>query len=258
MKKIATLLILILIGISLSSCVGDKANPSMIKMGLKDKSMQRIAITNNRYAGRYTIIDKKSIDSFTKLILNSKDAKVDSKLEPDFIFEFFDETKNVATFKYIASIEDNKTANLMDTNGRLYRVSTSIEDAFMKRLMERDNLKNIPVYYISLIKLLIEKTNINKGDTIVVDISKDYVVTRSITSVEQRSILNSIDSKGVSIVFPNEVKQWNYIIKINTSKYTDDTSNTVASIIDKNNNATKYEIVGTYENGGWNYHIKYK
>lgn len=258
MKKITTIVILVLMGISLSSCIGDKANATLLKMGLKDKSMQRIVITNNRYAGRYTIIDKRSIDDFTKLILNSKDATVDSKLEPDFIFEFFDETKNVATFKYIVGIDDNKTANLIDTNGKLYRVSPSIEDGFMKRLMKRDNSQNIPEYYISLIKLLIEKTNIKKGDTVVVDISKDYVVTRSITSVEQKSILDSIDSKGARIVFPNQVKHSNYTIRIDTSKYTDDTSNAIASVTDKNNAVTRFEIVGTFGNGDWNYHIKYK
>lgn len=258
MKKITTILICILLAISLTSCVGDRVNSSIVKLGLKDNEMQRIAITNNRYAGRYTIIDKKTIDNFTKTILYSKNSLKDSKLDPDFIFEFFDDTRNVATFKYIAGIEDTSIANLIDTNGKLYRVSTSVEDQFMKRLMNSDNSVNVASYYISLLKLLIEKTNVNKSDVIVVDISKDYVVNRSVTSIELRNILNSVDSKGAKIIFPNETSQSNYKIKINTTTYTDNNCNAIASVTDKNNVVTKYEIVGTFEAGDWNYHIKYK
>lgn len=258
MKKIATILICAFIAITFSSCVGDKINPNIVALGLKNKEIQRIAITNNRYAGRYTIIDKSTINDFTDTILNSKDVTYDSKLDPDFIFEFFDETKNVATFKYIAGVDDSNTANLIDSNGKLYRVSESIEDQFMKRLMKRDNAANIPDYYITLIKLLIEKANATKRDVVVVDITKDFVVTRSITSVEQKNILNTVDSNGSKIMFPNETNKYNYLIKINTTKYTDVTSNAIASITDKNNVTIKYEIVGTYEDGDWNYHIKYK
>lgn len=258
MKKITTILIVILLTLTLTSCVGDQINPRLIKMGLRDAKLQRITITNNRYAGKYTIIDDKSIADFTKIILNSQDATIDNKLDADFIFEFFDETRSVATFKYIAGIDDKNTANLIDSDGKLYKVSTSIEDQFMKRLMKRDTSKNVPDYYISLIKLLVEKAGVRTGDTVVVDISKDYVVTRSITSVEQKSILDSIDINSAKIMFPSETNKWNYLVKINTTKYTDDTSNATASITDKNNITTKFEIIGTYESGSWNYHIKYK
>jgi hypothetical protein len=258
MKKIATLLMLILISTSLTSCIGDKVNPKLIKLGLKDNGMQRIAVTNNRYAGRYTIIDKKSIDNFTRIILNAKDVTVDSKLEPDFIFEFYDEIKNVSTFKYIAGIDDTNTANLIDTNGKLYHVSLSLEDEFMKRLMNSDSFKNIPEYYISLIGLLVDKTEVKKGETIAVDINKDYVVTKNITSVEQKSILDRINSKGAHIEFPSETMNWNYKIKIDTSKYRDDSSEAIASITDSKNSTIKYIVLGTYENENWNSHINYK
>jgi hypothetical protein len=244
--------------ISLTSCIGDKVNPQLLKLGLVSKGMQRIAVTNNRYAGRYTIIDKKSIDNFTKIILNSKDVILDNKLYPDFTFEFYDEVKNVATFKYIAGIDDKNTANLIDMKGGLYHVSLSLEDEFMKRLMNNDSSQNIPEYYISIISLLIGKTEVKKGQTIVVDIDRDYVVTKNITSVEQKDILDRISSNGVRIKFPSETNTWDYIIKINTSKYKTDSSEAIATITDSHNNATKYVVNGTFESGNWNYHIKYK
>jgi hypothetical protein len=257
-KRIFTLLIIILISTSLTSCIGDKVNPKLIKLGLKDANMQRIAVTNNRYAGRYTIIDKRSIDNFTKIILNAKDVTVDSKLDSDFTFEFYDEIKNVASFKYIAGIDDANTANLIDMNGNLYHASLSVEDEFMKRLMNSDSSKNIADYYISLIGLLIQKAEAKKGQTIVVDINRDYVVTKNITSVEQKSILDRISSGGALIRFPSETNTWNYIIKISTTKYTDISSEATASITDNKNNARNYVILGSFEDGNWNYHIKYK
>jgi hypothetical protein len=257
MKKISTIIVCILIAINLTSCIGNKVNPNLVALGLRDKSMQRVAITNNRYAGRYTIIDKKTITSFSNVVLNASDATIDNKLDPDFIFEFYDDTRNVATFKYIAGIDDKKTANLIDSNGKLYHVSTSIENLFMKELMNRNDTQNVAGYYISLIKLLIQKANVNNNDVIVADISRDVVVTRSITSIEQKNILDSIASKG-KIVFPNETQKYNYYIKINTSEYTGTSVTAVAAVTDKNNLTIKYEIVGTYEEGGWNYHIKYK
>lgn len=258
MKKSISIVIVLMFMLGFSSCIGDKLNPELAKRGLKSGSMQRIVITNNRYAGRYTIIDKKSIENFADMVLKATNATVDSKLDPDFIIEFYDDTHNVATFKYIAGINDKNTANLIDENGKLYKMSTSIEDGFMKQLMNKDNYKNVSQYYISLIKLLIDKIKIHAGDIIAVDMSKDYVVTRSITSVEEKNILNSIDGKGASILFPNETSSYKYIININTDSYTDQSSSATVTITDNKKAVVKYSIYGSYENGAWNYHITYK
>lgn len=241
----------------LTGCIGDKANPVLVSKGIKDKSMQRIAITSSRYAGRYTIIDRKAIENFTKIILNATDVQKNSYLEPDFILEFYSDDNNIINFKYIAGISDTEVANLIDPDGRMYHVSSSIENEFLKRLVKGSDSENIPEYYISLIRLLIGKTAVKSGETVVVDISKDYVVTRSITSVELKKIIDSIDSNA-KIKFPSETKVYNHIIKINTSKYTDQTTNADISISDSKGKTQYYEIVGTYENGDWNYHIKYK
>jgi hypothetical protein len=240
-----------------SSCSTSRINPAL-KGLFQDKTIERIAITNSRYAGRYTIIDKKSMERFKNKIIRASEATVDSKLEPDFIFDFYDETKKLATFKYIAGVEDEKIANLIDENGKLYHVSTSVEDEFMKRLMKRDDNKNIPEYYISLINLLIEKSGIKPNNTVIVDIRKDYMVTKSLTSMEQKSILDSIDKKGIKIKFPGEVDKADYTIKIKTNKYTDTSVDTTASVIDKYNVAVKFVIKGNFEDGSWSYHIRFK
>lgn len=256
-KRIGIALALLLM-MSFSACIGDKPNEALSARGIKSSKMQRIVITNNRYAGRYTIIDKKSISDFANDVVMASNATEDSKLEPDFIIEFYNDIEKVATFKYIAGINGKKTANLIDENGRLYHMSSSIEDDFMNRMMNKDNYKNVSEYYISLLKLLAGKVKVNSGDTIAVDISKDYIVTRSITSVEQKDILDNVDAGGARILFPSETKSQKYLIKINTDSYTDKSSSGTASITDRKNNVVKYNIIGTYEGGTWDYHITYK
>jgi hypothetical protein len=257
-KRILIVIMALLIAVSLTACIGDKINARIVAMGIKDKSMQRIAITNSRYAGRYTIIDKKAIENFTRIVLNASDAEKTNYLEPDFIFEFYNNENNVVNLKYIAGINDSNIANLIAPDGKMYHVSTSVENEFMKRLVKGNNSENIQEYYISLIELLIGKISIKSSDVVVVDISKDYVVTRSITSIEQKNIIDSVQSKA-KIKFPSEAKTCNYLIEINTSKYSDETTDAEITITNKKSK-TKYVyiVAGIYENGNWNYHIKYK
>jgi hypothetical protein len=256
-KKLTIILSTILVTIMLTSCSGGAAQNSL-KAIFENNQVERIAVTNSRYAGRYTIIDKKGIERFKNRILKSDEAKVENKLEPDFTFEFFDETKKLVTFKYIAGINDKETANLIDENGKLFHVNTSIEDDFMKRLMKREENENIPEYYISLIGRLIEKSGAVKDNTVIVDIGKDYTVTRAITSVEQKSILDSIDQHDVKVKFPGEVDKWDYTIKVRTNKYTDTYSEAVGTITDNRNISQKYQIVGDFKKGKWTYHIYQK
>ena len=257
-KRILIAIATFLIAVSLTACIGDKVNTKIVAMGIKDQSMQRIAITNSRYAGRYTIIDKKAIENFTRIILNAADANKNSYLEPDFIFEFYNNENNIVNLKYIAGINDDTIANLIAPDGKMYHVNTSIENEFMKRLVKGNNSKNIQEYYISLIELLIGKISIKSNEVVVVDISKDYVVTRSITSIEQKNIIDSVQSKA-NIKFPSEAKAYNYSIEINTGKYSDETTDAEITITNRKNKTNEvYIVAGIYENGEWNYHIKYK
>lgn len=254
---------LIIVLISLVAGCSGKTNSDIAAKGLDSKQIERIVISNNRYAGRYTIIDKDNIDRFKNNLLKSKNASIDTKLEPDFVFDLFDGTKKLATFKYIAGIDESNTANLIDESGKLYHVTQTIEDEFIKRLMKDKGQKNIEEYYISAISLLIDKSyppsdkSDKAGDvTVVVDIRKDYSLTRNLTSIEQKRIFDSIDKKGVKIKFPTQVDKWDFYIKLNTEQYSDTSCNSTASVADKNNSVIKYELDGTFENG-WNYHIKY-
>lgn len=256
MKKTLTLIGIIIFTVLLSSCGG--TNAVEVKKALENAKVERITITNTRHDGRYTIIDKKSMERFKGYIEKAKIATEDPELEPDFLFELYDGDKSVGSYKYIAGVTDSDKANLIDLNGKLYRISRSIEDIFMKRLMKKNDLKNVPEYYISLLSTIIEKEGIKEGSKVVADIGKDYAVTKSITSVEQKSILNSVKAKDVVISFPTEDKAFDYKIEIRTGKYNDKSSEAIVTVSDKTGKSTKYEVSGNYKNGDWEFHIKFK
>lgn len=256
MKKIYIVFLVFILLLS-ASC-GGKVNPKLSKMGFASADIERITITNNKFSGKYTIIDKQSINRIINLLVRSKDSTVDSKLTPDFTFDLFDNEKKVASFKYIAEVDDADTANLIDTNGSLYHVDSSIEDEFIKRLMKKDSNKNVDDYYESTIKRIIEKTSMKPNSTVAVDISKDYLVTKSITSMEQKKILDSIQKDSIKIIDKQESNKYDYLIKINTKKYNDSSSEANITVTDSNNAKVNYVFDGTFNNSKWSYAISYK
>lgn len=258
MKRIVAFL-LIAASLCLSACSNRSVNPDIAKLpDFQGTTMDRLVITNSRYAGKYTIATKNTINNIKKQILKAKGNAEDSLLEPDFVFEFYSGSKKVAVFYYTAKINDNGIANLKDENGNLYHISTDIEQSFMKRIMRSDDRENVPAYYTSLITRLLDKTGASSGDVVVVDISSDDSITKSMTSIEQKHLLDSIPDKGVILKFPSEVEQWNYCITIHTTQYNDDSCKVTVTIDDvANSTSIKYSVQGDYESE-WEYHIQYK
>lgn len=255
MKKLMVLFIL-MFTIILSSCSSGESAEE-VKKTVQNKKIERITITNSGYAGKYTIKDKKSTERFLGYLEKAKIAKEDPKLKPDFLFELYDEENKIATYNYIAGITDSDQANIIDEKGKIYRVSRNIEDIFLKRIMKKNKLENVPEYYIALITKIVEKQNIKKGSKVIVDIENDLSVTRAITSVEQKSILNSINEDNVTVMFPDEKKSTDYKIVIKTGKYNNTSCETKVTVTDKSNKSTKYEVSGNYKNGAWEFHIKF-
>lgn len=256
MKKFIA--IILLLPMLLSSCKGRSETERRIKSSIEGAHIDRVIITSTRNAAKYTIVDLKSISRIKGNILKAKDANKDTKLEPDFIFKFFEGRKEAASFEYIAGINDKDEGNLIDDKGSLYNISSIIEDEFLKRIMRKTSSKNVPEYYISLIELILEKTNAQHGSTVVVDVIKDYTVTKSILSVEQKRILDSVDKKGIKIILPSEKDGYDYYIKINTSSYTDIASKGTVSVKNKLNVETIYHVEGNFKDGKWSYYIRFK
>ena len=243
----------------MSACSNHSVNADIAALpDFKDTTMDRLVITNSRYAGKYTIATENTIKSIKNNILKAKGNAEDSLLEPDFIMEFYSGSKKVATFYYTAKINDDQVANLKDENGKLYHISTNIEQNFMKRIMRSDDREKVPEYYTSLISKLLDKIDTANGDVVVIDLSKDDSITKSLTSVEQKNLLESISAKGISLKFPSEAEQWNYYITINTKQYTDKACKGKVTINDvAKNTSTEYSVQGNYESK-WEYHLQYK
>lgn len=259
--RIRLLILGIMVMFLASSCSSSRVNQNIAKTGLDSSEIHLVTVTNKRFAGKYTIIDKKVVDRFKNIVLKGKDVTVTNKLDPDFTFDFYDQTKKVATFNYIAGINDNETGNLIDEQGRVYHIKSSIEDEFLKRLLNKsDNGSGqmAPEYYISLIKDLIKKSNVPDNSTIVVDIRKDYLVTRQLTSVEQKRILDSIDERNIKIVFPTETEVWDYMFEIRTEQFMNNTSKATITVTNKDKSTSRYVYEGTFSKDKWSYHSRIK
>lgn len=248
----------IIIMLLMTSCVSGRRNTKILNMGFDKAAIDRIVIVSSRGGVKYTIIDDKSISRIKNIIVRGKDAETDSKLEPDFLFEFYDGKSIVASFDYIAGISDKKTANLTDDKGSLYHISTMIEDEFVKRIMKSNVNKNVSEYYISLLEKVIESSDIKEGSDVVVDLSEDDTVTEYILSVDQKRILDSIDKKRVSVKLPGEAQNQDYTINVITDSYTDTKSKTTVSVTNKEKVKTTYYLEGTFENNKWSYYIRFK
>ncbi|KRQ85827.1 hypothetical protein ABG79_02391 [Caloramator mitchellensis] len=250
MKRVFYLLITLLL---LTSC--QRVNPE-IKNKLSSQKIERIVITNTRYAGRYSIIDKKAIARFKNKIIKAEEASINTNLEPDFIFDFYSENKKIASYKYIAELNENNTVNLYDESGKTYRIPTSIEDEFIKRLLKKDRNANVPDYYKDSINLILDKLNV-KDKTIAIDLKKETMTLKYLTSVEIKEIFESINRDGIKINLLEQNSNFDVLISINTKKYSGNTVQSEITVTDSNGAKTIYFIEGNYKNK-WDFFIKYK
>lgn len=257
MKKILLVSSIILM-VLLTSCIGGRRNEKILKMGFDKAVIDRIVIISSRGGVKYTIIDDKSINRIKNIIVRGSNAVTDSKLDPDFQFEFYAGKTVVASFNYIAGISDKKAANLSDDTSGLYHISNIIEDEFVKRIMKSNVNKNVPEYYISMLEKVLESSNVEEGSEVVVDLSKDYTVTKYILSVDQKRILDSIKIKKVAIKLPGETETQDYTITVRTNSYTDVQSQTIVSITNKDKVTTDYYLEGTFDGQKWSYYIRFK
>lgn len=237
----------------LTSC--SRVNPAL-KDKFSNQDIERIVVTNTRYAGRYTIIDKKAITRFKNKVLRAKEVQRDSNLEPDFIFDFYSENKRIATFKYIAKINEENIANLYDEEGRIFNISTSIEDEFIKRLLKTNRNQNVPDYYVSVINLILDKIG-KKDITVAIDLKKEIMTLKYLTSMDIKNIFEGINRNGINIALLQQTKEYDYLIAINTKKYSGNRVEAEIAVTDPKGLKTVYVIEGNY-NGKWEFFIAYK
>lgn len=234
MKKFLIFALALFVSLTTSCSVFKHINPKIEGKIKKETKYERIIITSTRLSGRYTMFDASSIKRFLNKIYEAKDITAETKFEPDFFIEFYDSNKKVATFKYIAGITDETQPNLIDEDGNRYYVDNSIEDEFIKRIMKKEMFKGAKEYYVSLLEDVIERIP-KKGignNKVFIDINKDYMVTKYLTSVDMFNIFDSIKNNSVEIV--DRIDKADYVVTIVTNTYND--TKVVANVVIKNKN----------------------
>jgi hypothetical protein len=253
-KKIIFLMLLALINTMFTACSRNKANPNMEKAGLGKEKIQRINIVNSRSNQKYTFSQERSKERFQNIVLRAVEVTEDTKLDPDFIFDFYSETKKLGSFKYIAGIDSKDVANLIDEENRLYHIDSSIENEFFKRMIKARQDDFVPQYYTSLIQKILEKLPPKSNTRVVVDIRKDTIVTGSLISVNQKRILDNITKSGFEVKYPGEIEKPDYFITVTTKSYnaSKKIADAVVSVTDVNNVKVGFSVKLTQDG---NFHI---
>lgn len=258
MKKFLIFILALFVGLTTSCSTFKHINPKIESKINRETKYERIIITSTRLAGRYTVFDASSIKRFSNKMYEAKDISAQTNFEPDFFIEFYDSNKKVATFKYIAGITDETQPNLIDEDGNRYYVDNSIEDEFIKRIMKKEMFKGAKEYYVSLLEDVLERipkknNGINK---VYINIDKDYIVTKYLTSVDMFNIFDSIKNNSVEIV--DSIDKADYVVTIVTSTYNDTKVVASVNIKDSNNVVQKLSYEGNRVGDKITYFIKNK
>lgn len=190
----------------------------------------------------------------------SKDAAVDTGLEPDFIIDFYDSNKKVASYKYIVGISDETQANLIDEDGNKFYINNDIEDEFIKRIFKRQSSADVSDYYISLFKDILERIDekSDKNVSVYIDINKDFVVTRYLTAVDIKKIFDAAKRDGITIADKEE--NVDFYVKVKTKDFSasGDKVKTEVIIQGPQGLIQKISYDGKKIDGKFTYHIMYK
>lgn len=233
-------------------------NPKIAEKLKKDIAYQRIIITSTRLAGRYTIFDDGAKKRFISKIYKAKDLSKDTELEADFIIDFYDSNKKVASYKYIANISEEDEVNLIDEDGNKFHINSDIEDEFIKRIIKKEMYKDASTYYIAILENVISKIQENdKGNlNVYIDIINDTMVTRFLTATQVENVFKTIEKNNVKIV--NSEKDAEYILVVKTSIFNQDKTESTVTIKNKSGQKQQLLYSGKKSNDKFEFHIKYK
>lgn len=258
MKKLFSILLLLLILTTTSCSKIGYQNPKITEKLKKDTSYQRIIITSTRLAGRYTIFDDGAKKRFLNKIYKAKDVTTDNELEADFIIDFYDANKKVASYKYIANISEEDKVNLIDEDGNKFHINSDIEDEFIKRIIKKEMYKDASTYYIALLENVISKIQENNSGNlnIYIDIINDTMVTRFLTATQVENVFKSIEKNNINIV--DTEKSADYTLVVKTSLFNEDKTESTVTIKNKSGQTQRLLYSGKKNKDKFEFHIKYK
>lgn len=232
---------------------------------IKQGRVQKIVIQNTRDRGyRFIVTDKRAIQDLYDILSSAKAVNEKSTLEPDYIFEMYEDHNNVHKFNYVAGLDKKDGGNLY-SDDKIYLVSARIDNDIIKSFWNIRRPKDFrTVYYGSIIKTLneynkyLQTTNSKIPGSIGINLKDDVDAAKFILSADLEEFKGNLEDKykTASLITGDNKDKYDALMTVKTQGYK---LTLYKSMIIFNNNLDKSEkkFYVKYENlnGRWEVNI---
>lgn len=234
-----------------------------VKLGVKNNDFEyikqgrikKIIIQSTRDKSfRFVVTDEIAIKDLYEILSSSKEVKVKSTLESDYIFEMYEGMDKVHKFNYIAGLDEKDGANLYSED-KSYIVSKRIDNDIIQNFWNiRKPIDFKTVYYDSILKVLDKHIKSeDKNKKILLDISEDNEVAKFILSTDLESFTSKLLNNYNTVLLKDKNADYDMLIKVKTEGYKATIYKSTVTIKNAlSDKEKKYYVVAKYDKGLWN------
>lgn len=271
MKKVILFFCLLFSMILISGC--SRLDKYKVDMGIKNKDFEyisqgnvnKVIIKSIRDKGfKFTVTDEKSIQDIYDILSVAKPVNEKSLLQPDYIFEIYTQDNVIYKFNYVAGLDKKDLGNFY-SDSKNYIVSKRIDNDLISNFWDIRSPQNFQyVYYKSLLAALDNyRKNVNKTETIGIDITDDVDVAKFILSVDLDDFTSTLNSKDYNAELLKATNSnYGVIMNIKTDGYKADKSDntgvykcTITFDNKKENSSKIYYIFDKYKESKWDIQV---
>lgn len=209
MKKINLIFVCLILVIAslLSGCT--QISSVQVKLGLKNKDFEymkqkvikKVVIQNTRDKGyKFILTNPVAISEIYDILSGAKPVDTKSSLQPDYLFQIYENDKIVHEFSYIVGLDKNDGGNLY-SKSKNYIVANRIDSEILNQFNDVRTPKDFnKVYYPAIIQCIDKYQASEKNNkSIGIDISSDLDVAKYVFSSDLDDFKKELPS-NVSIL----------------------------------------------------------
>lgn len=224
---------------------------------IKQGKVEKIVIQSTRDNGfRFVVTDKSTIRDLYGLLSTGKEATENSKLPPDYIFEFQESADKIHKFNYVAGLNKKGVGNFYDGE-KSYSVNKRLDNDIIRNMYSLRKPKDFSdIYYASILKFLSsygKNINSDGSKSLGINIKDDIECAKYVLSVELEDFKYNLNStiKDAKLV-DNNKEDFDILVSMKTQGYKTTVYKSIITLYNKSEGTElKYYVLGNYENREW-------
>lgn len=224
---------------------------------IKQGKVEKIVIQSTRDNGfRFVVTDKSTIRDLYGLLSTGKEATENSKLSPDYIFEFQESADKIHKFNYVAGLNKKGVGNFYDGE-KSYSVNKRLDNDIIRNMYSLRRPKDFSdIYYASILKFLSsygKNINSDGSKSLGINIKDDIECAKYVLSVELEDFKYNLNStiKNAKLV-DNNKEDFDILVSMKTQGYKTTVYKSIITLYNKSEGTElKYYVLGNYENREW-------